>query len=202
MQVDPVWLLMPAAAIGAWVGFRRGWRREGITAVGLALAIALLWNGPQLVLAMLNATLDRWGRIMRAIVGGEPRSDGTPIDLAPGAEPLATLGLLALLSVAAYLVGHRLGRGDLDRTGRWYGAVIGGLSLFTVMSRAVGTLTQVSPASFAATGVNLRIPSFPGLLIVVPPPPDQSLLVSWPLAALVVLLVSIMVYALLRMARA
>lgn len=203
LQIHPVLLLAPAFLAGAYIGYRRGWQREAITAAGLALAIILLWNGPALLLGILNGVLERVARVLVIIIGGDPRRPPAALSVSPSLEPVVTLALLALLALAAYIAGNRFGsRFQTDRAGRWYGALAGGLSLFTLMSRIVGTLAQSGSPPPGVGGLNIRIPAFPGLMIVVPPPPDSALLVGWPLAALVFLVVSMLVYALVRMARA
>jgi hypothetical protein len=203
LQVNPVLLLAPAFLIGAYIGYRRGWQREAITAAGLALAIILLWNGPVLLLGLVNGVMERVARVLVIIIGGDPRRPPSAISVNPSLEPVVTLALLAALAVLAYIAGNRFGRRfGADRSSRWYGALVGGLSLFTLMSRIIGTLAQGGPTPPGVGGLNIRIPSFPGLTIVVPPPPDSALLVGWPLAALVFLVVSMLVYALVRMARA
>jgi hypothetical protein len=202
-QVNPVLLLAPAFLIGAYAGYRRGWQREAITAAGVALAIILLWSGPGLLLGLTNGILERVWRVVLLVIGGDPRRAPPQVSVSPSLEPIVTLALLALMAVLAYLAGNYLGRRfGVDRSGRWYGALVGGLTLFTLMSRIIGTLAAGGPTPPGVGGLNIQIPSFPGLTIVVPPPPDSALLVGWPLAALVFLVVSMLVYALVRMARA
>ena len=202
-QVNPVLLLAPAFLIGAYAGYRRGWQREAITAGGVVLAIILLWNGPGLLLGIANGVLQRVWRVLLLVIGGDPQRAAPQLGAPEALAPIATLALLALLAVLAYLAGNYFGRRfSVDRTSRWYGALVGGLTLFTLMSRIMGTLAEGGPTPPGVGGLNIRVPSFPGLTIVVPPPPDSALMVGWPLAALVFLVVSTLVYALVRMARA
>ncbi len=69
------------------------------------------------------------------------------------------------------------------------------------MSLVSGSLRLAGPAGLAANGATVRIPSFSGVSIVVPPAPSNALMMTWPLAAVVFLLVSMLVYVLVRIAR-
>jgi hypothetical protein len=196
-------LLAPAFLVGAYIGYRRGWQKEAITTVGLVLAIAALWRGPAGVLEAFNALLTRFARIAIIVMNGDPTGAPPRLTVSPALEPIVTLALLCGFVVLAYLVGSRLGRRyPPDRAGRWYGFLVGGLNLSIIMSRLVGGLAQTTSTPPGSSGLNIRIPSFPGVTIVMPPPPESALLVNWPLAAVIVLLVSMLVYALVRMARA
>jgi hypothetical protein len=118
---------------------------------------------------------------------------------------VVTLGLLVFLVVMAYLVGNRLSQrfwNGRDRAGRLFGGLVGALNLFMLMSRVTGYLAQVGTTLPGLGGLTIRIPSFPGLNIVVSPPPESALATGWPLAAVIILLISMLVYALVRMARA
>lgn len=202
VQINPVLLLAPAFVIGAYIGYRRGWHREAFTAAGLVLAIVILGRGAEDAMAVINGVLARLGRALGLILGVEPKSPPR-LTVSPGVEPLVTFVLFVLLVVLAYLAGTRLGRRfSVDHAGRLFGALIGGLNLFVVMSRVLGGLRQSGPTSLGASGLNIRIPSFSGVNIVVPPPPESALLIAWPLAAIVFLLVAMLVYVLVRMARA
>jgi hypothetical protein len=204
IEVPPLFLLLPAILIGGYLGFRRGWLAEIGTSAGLALTISLLWNGPDLLVGAFNWLLMLLTRVVLAVVGGEPRQPPPVVSVNPTLEPVVTLGLLVLLVVLAYLVGSRLGQhfGGRDRAGRLFGGLVGALNLFVLMSRMTGYLAQVGPTPPGLGGVAIRIPSFPGLNIVIPPPPESALVTGWPLAAVVILLIATLVFALMRMTRA
>lgn len=202
IQVNPVFLLAPAFLIGTYIGYRRGWQREAITAVGLVLAIIILGRGAEDAIAVMNAVLDRLARALGLILGLAPKSP-PQLTVVPAVEPLVAFAVFVLLVTLAYAAGTRLGRRfNVDRASRFFGALLGGLNLFLVMSRILGGLRQSGPTDIGASGLAIRIPSFSGVHIVVPPPPESALLVAWPLAAIVFLLVSMLVYVLVRMARA
>jgi hypothetical protein len=196
-------LLAPAFLIGAYIGYRRGWQREAFTSVGLAVAIIALRRGSDDVINVLNLVLARLTRVALLIISNDADAPAPRITVSPDLEPVVTLVLLVGLVLLAYLIGGRLGRRyDSDRAARWFGAIVGGLNFFVVVSRLFGNLRQVDPGPRAAGDFTIRVPAFPGLNIVVPSPPEGALLVSWPLAAIVFLLVSMLVYLLVRTARA
>lgn len=205
IEVPPLFFLLPAIVIGGYLGYRRGWLAELITSGGLVLASGLLWSGPGLLVGAFNWVLVLLARIAAAVIGGDPRRPPPAVSVSPTLEPVVTLSLLVLLVVLAYLVGNRIGRRfgvGRDRAGRLFGGLVGALNLFVLTSRLTGFLAQVGPTPPGLGGLNIRIPSFPGLNIVVPPPSESALATGWPLAAVIILLISMLVYALVRMARA
>lgn len=199
--VPPIVLLAPAFLIGAYLGFRRGWRREILTAAGLALVI-LLRRGVADFFWLVNLVIDRLTRAAAVIIGldanAEPPQLAAPAEL----ELVASLALLALLVALTYLVANWLGRqAGLDRASRLFGALVGGLNTSVILSRMLAVARPAAPSA-VSDGVNLRIPSFGGADIVVPPPPEQALLVTWPTLALIALVFVALVYLVLRRARA
>lgn len=133
-------------ALGAIIGFKRGWKGEAVTCIMLAAGIVAVdatgtgwW--PQFV-DMINGVLE-WGvGILKAAGWKDLGTPSFDLDYAPAVG--VRLGLFALLAVIAYAVGLWVAAGSMVGTpGRAFGAVLGCLNVFllgTVLIRSTGRI--------------------------------------------------------------
>ncbi len=161
-------LMIPVFLIAGFYGWRRGWREEAITTVGLVFTLLLFSNETVAtnIASLINRIVVAFGVFLNALFGGE-RSDPSAFITAENFSTYQTIAFIvgAFLS---YIVGSAIGRrSGLPRTGRVFGVVVGMFNAYLVLSK----LLDFWVASDRA-GANL--PFDDGAQIIVSPIPQSN----------------------------
>ena len=129
IQIDYNTILYMVMGLFALVGFLRGWLKEGLTTLMLALLTALL-KYPDIARTVFgyinNAIRFIWSFI-------QPGEVPPPFQLDPD-KPEAYIGLLIVLVALSYFFGRVSFRGDLTAFSRLAGGVLGLFNGFMVVS--------------------------------------------------------------------
>ena len=198
LRIPAAWLLLPLLAWGAYWGFRRGWMRETITGLGLALILTASARLTAIVLGVLTLI----GRIAREVAAaGGIRVAPPERVLARIPEPLLLGVSTAAFVLAAYRVALLVRGGDGgSRLSKLAGAGIGALNVLLLLAIGSQTIRQMlGPARLrrlflvpgAARGVDVRVPPFP----------SPAVLAQWSAYAVVVLLLVALGWGLTRLPR-
>jgi hypothetical protein len=161
-------LMIPVFLVAGFIGWRRGWREEAITTVGLILALVLFSNETVALnmAVLLNRIVGAFGIFINALFGGEQASSEPFIT----AENFDTFRMVAFIIgvVVSYIVGSAIGRrSGVTRSGRLIGAGVGVLNAYIVLSKLVDFWIARQRA-----GANL--PFDQGANIIVSPIPQNN----------------------------
>ncbi|MCL5257201.1 MAG: hypothetical protein M1319_05335 [Chloroflexi bacterium] len=145
-------------ALGAIIGFKRGWKGEAVTCTMLAVGMVSLnvvgtswW--PQFI-DMANGVL-AWGTgILRAAGWKDLSTPAFDLEYAP--EVGVRLGIFALWAVVAYAIGLWAASGSLvTAPSRVFGAVLGCLNVFLLGSVLINSTGRVAGLWMFETGDRL-----------------------------------------------
>jgi hypothetical protein len=141
-------LTVPFLIVGTLYGWRRGWREEAITAVGLLVALLFFGNSrlADSLGSLVNRIVQAFALFFSTIFGGEVAARELVTDTNQG---LFRFAGFVIFVVMAYLVGGALGqRTALGRRGRLLGSLLGGLNVFLIASQAFGYVQRFFPSAF------------------------------------------------------
>jgi hypothetical protein len=141
-------LTLPFLIVGMLYGWRRGWREEAITAVGLLGALLFFGNTrlAESLGSLVNRIVQAFALFFSTIFGGEV---ATRELVTPGNQDFFRLAGFVVVVLMAYLVGGALGqRAALSHGGRLLGSVLGSLNVFLIASQAFGYVQRFLPSAF------------------------------------------------------
>jgi hypothetical protein len=141
-------LIFPFLLIGAFAGFRRGWREEAITTAGLLFALIFFGNASRTSLlgTLVNRVVNAFAQFFSTLLGTE--LDPVPLVASENPGTFQILGYIAVV-ILAYLVGGVLGdRRNLTRLGRMMGGLFGAINVFLVGSQLFSFINQYFPDFF------------------------------------------------------
>jgi hypothetical protein len=141
-------LIFPFLIIGAFLGFRRGWREEGITTVGLLFALIFFGSPGRTTLlgTLINRVVQAFASFFSTLLG----TDLQAVPLVESDDPAAfqVVGYIIVV-ILVYLAGGVLGeRRNLTRLGRMMGAILGAINVFLVGSQLFSFINQYNPDWF------------------------------------------------------
>ena len=129
-------LMIPVFLVAAFFGWRRGWREEAITTVGLIMALVLFSNEAvaQNMALLLNRIVGAFGIFINALFGGD-QADSEPFITAENFDTFRTIAFL-LGAVVSYIIGSAIGRrSDVGRAGQLIGAGVGVFNSYILLSK-------------------------------------------------------------------
>ena len=131
-------LMFPALLIGGIVGWRRGWKEEAITTVGLLFTLLLFSNETVAsnMASLLNRIISAFGVFINALFGGDGGESRDFITT----ENFDTFRIVAFTVgvFISYIVGSAIGmRDDVGRGGRLIGVGVGIFNAYIVLSRYI-----------------------------------------------------------------
>ncbi len=185
LRIPAVVLLLPLLLMGAALGLRRGWARETLTGLGLAVILVAFDRLVAVALAAITFVGRVAGEIARSAGVGAPRLDSL-LNRAP--RGLIVLVFAVIFLVVAYKVGHMRGnKGGDTRYGKLAGAVVGALNVLLLLAIVSARASDVLGAArlrrlFLVPG------SGRGVEMEVPPFPSAAVLAQWSAYAVVVLM--------------
>lgn len=129
-------LMVPIFLVAGFYGWKRGWREEAITGVGLIIALFMFSNETIAgnIANLLNRIVGAFGIFLDALLGGD-RSNAEPII---DTTNFATFQFIAFVLgiIAAYIVGSAIGRrSEVEGLGRFFGIMIGLFNAYLVLSK-------------------------------------------------------------------
>ncbi|MBA3471476.1 MAG: hypothetical protein H0T53_17710 [Herpetosiphonaceae bacterium] len=129
-------LMIPVFLVAAFFGWKRGWREEAITTVGLIMSLVLFSNEAvsQNMAVLLNRIVGAFGVFINALFGGDQSAAEPFIN----AENFDTFRAVAFLigAVVSYIIGSAIGRrSDVSRAGQLIGAGAGVFNSYIVLSK-------------------------------------------------------------------
>jgi hypothetical protein len=131
-------VMIPVFLVAGFFGWRRGWKEEAITTVGLILALVLFSNETVAtnMALLLNRIIGAFGIFINALFGGD-RGESEPFITSDNFDTFRTIAF-GIGVVVAYVVGSALGRRtSVGRSGRVIGAGIGVLNAYIVLSKVI-----------------------------------------------------------------
>ncbi|WP_026370132.1 hypothetical protein [Kallotenue papyrolyticum] len=173
-----VLLIAPFVIIGALYGFRRGWREEAITTVGLLLALIFFGSTDRASLLgqLINRIVAAFASFFGTLLGTDLQA--TPLIAEDNPTTFQMIGFI-LVAILVYIIGSALGeRRNMAAAGRLMGAVLGGINVILVGAQLFSMINQRNPEFFdtqttievtPATGVNVLqnyLPSVFALLFI------------------------------------
>lgn len=167
IQLSFIHLLIPFFIAGGVIGWKRGWKEEAITSVGLLFALLLFSNDlvAERMAELLNRIVAAFGIFIDALFGrnGDPSE---PFITGENFAMFRTVGFF-LGVVLAYVVGSAIGeRRDLGHDGKVLGALVGVLNSYIVMSRVLDFIRERQETS--------GLPFDTSSQIIVPPIPETN----------------------------
>ncbi len=141
-------LIAPFVIIGALIGFRRGWREEAITTVGLLLALVFFGSVDRTSLLgeLINRIVLAFASFFSTLLGTDLQA--TPLIAEENPTTFQLIGFI-LVVLLAYLVGGALGeRRNMTTLGRVMGAILGGINVILVGSQLFSLINQRNPEFF------------------------------------------------------
>lgn len=141
-------LTLPFLVAGVFYGWRRGWREEAITAVGLLFALLFFGNTrlAESLGSLVNRVVQAFALFFSTIFGGEIA--GRELVTSNNQDLFRFVGFVIFV-LLAYLVGGALGqRTALGRSGRLLGSVLGSLNVFLIATQAFGYVQRFFPSAF------------------------------------------------------
>ena len=141
-------LTLPFLIVGMMYGWRRGWREEAITAVGLLAALLFFGNTrlAESLGALVNRIVQAFALFFSTIFGGEVTAREL---VTSGNQDFFRLAGFVVFVLMAYLVGGALGqRTVLGHSGRLLGALLGSLNVFLIASQGFGYVQRFFPSAF------------------------------------------------------
>lgn len=131
-------LMFPALLIGGIVGWRRGWKEEAITTVGLLFTLILFSNETvaSSMAALLNRIISAFGVFINALFGGDSADSGDFIT----SENFDTFRIVSFTVgvIVSYIVGSAIGRrNEIGRGGKLIGVGVGMFNAYLVLSRYI-----------------------------------------------------------------
>ena len=142
LQLDFNQLLMiPAFLVAGFYGWRRGWREEAITAVGLIFTLLLFSNETIAtnLANLINRIVAAFGVFMNALFGGE-QTEARPLITA---DNFSTFQIISFIvgGVASYVIGSSIGKRDeLGRGARGLGVLVGVFNAYLILSKVIDFL--------------------------------------------------------------
>jgi hypothetical protein len=136
-------LMIPTFIVAAIFGYRRGWKEEAITSVGLLFSL-LLFSNPQvanLFATLINRIVWAFGLFIDALFGGGGNNNANAIT----AENFQTFQMIAftLAVILSYIIGSAVGkRKGVPYSGKILGAFVGVLNAYIVLSKAIDFWNQ------------------------------------------------------------
>lgn len=161
-------LMIPVFFVAAFFGWRRGWREEAITTVGLIMTLVLFSNETvaQSMAVLLNRIVSAFGIFINALFGGN-RAETAPFITAENFDTFRTVAFV-IGAIVSYIVGSAIGRRlGISRAGRLIGSGVGVLNSYIVLSKLMDFWVAREQA-----GANL--PFDQGANIIVSPIPQNN----------------------------
>lgn len=161
MQLQLTWqllLTLPFLIIGGFYGWRRGWREEGITLIGLLGALLFFGSASRagLLGTLVNRIAQAFGLFFSTLLGRDITSSQVVNDGNRGVFQF--VGFVVFVALA-YIIGGALGqRGGLNAGGRALGAFLGLVNVFVIASQAFGFIRDRLPSVFQREGSILISP--------------------------------------------
>jgi hypothetical protein len=182
-----LWLLLPFAVFGLIAGWRRTWREEAITLVGLLITLALFGSLSRAgtVGALVNRIVDAFASFFEALFGVEIQS--RPLVSTGNPTTFQIIGFVLAVALA-YAIGTALGqRTGVRGLGRFAGSVLGAFNVFLVGTQVISMLNQRRPGILTNEG-----------LITITPDAGVNVLWSFLPAIFVILLVLLLIIFIFR----
>jgi len=131
-------LMIPAFLAGGFMGWRRGWKEEAITTVGLLFTLLLFSNETVAsnMASLLNRIINAFGVFINALFGGDGAESRDFIT----SENFDGFRIIAFTvgAVISYIVGSAIGRRDeMSRGGQLVGVGVGIFNAYLVLSRYI-----------------------------------------------------------------
>lgn len=143
LQLDFTQLLtIPVLIVAGIYGWKRGWREEALTSVGLILALLLFSNETVAtnIASIINRIVSAFGLFLNVLLGGE-QTEANPLITA---NNFSTFQIIAFTVAAglSYIVGGALGRRqNVGKAGKALGVLIGTFNAYLIMTRVIEFLT-------------------------------------------------------------
>lgn len=136
-------LMIPAFLVGGIVGWRRGWKEEAITTIGIVFALLLFSSqtGSESMALLLNRIINAFKIFINALFGGEQADSGDFIT----SNNFATFRIISFSVgvIVAYIVGSAIGRrNNVNRTGHLIGIGVGVFNAYLVLSKLLDYWVQ------------------------------------------------------------
>ena len=168
-------LMIPAFLLAGIYGWRRGWREEAITTVGLVVSLLMFSNEniATNIASLINRVVAAFGVFLNALLGGETTSFN-PLITADNFDTFRMVAF-AVATVTSYIIGTAIGkRSETPRTGHFFGILVGMFNIYLVLSKAYDFWLERRQA-----GQNMPFDDG-AQIIVTPMPTDNGLRANLP----------------------
>jgi len=140
-----LWLLLPFSVFGLVAGWRRAWREEAITLVGLLIAIALFGSLSRAgtVGVFVNRLVEAFAALFGTLFGVDIQA--RPLVAIDNPTIFQVVGFV-LAVLLAYAIGTALGqRTGVRGLGRFAGSVLGAFNVFLIGTQVINFVNQRRP---------------------------------------------------------